>query len=489
MDKRIEAHARPAIAWHLPPFPLLVALLAYAIVLFTPAVLNDADTYWHVASGDWILDHRAVPLSDPFSFTVPGRTWVAHEWLAEVLMSLAYRAGGWSALVILFGVAAATTIGALAHYLARWMKQPAAMITLVLAAACVSPSLLARPHLLALPLLTLWTIGLLTATERKTAPPLYLLPLMTIWANLHGSFVLGLVLVPPLALDALLAARRDATPGNAWRDDAMRIVRGWSLFLVSAVAATLLTPHGWHGLFNPFQLMSLQHNASIGEWHPLNLLTLQPLEPALAALLYVVVTRRMRVPAVRMLMLLGLLYLAYRHSRHQMVAGIVGAALLAEPLGRAFGASAPSPAGRRAPLPGFVAVLVCAMLLAALRFAHPIVRGDGPVSPVTAVAAVPAPLLDQPVFNSYEFGGYLIFRHVKPFVDGRADMYGDAFMFAYIDALKPDRAVFDRLVAQYRIRWALLATGSAVAQMVATLPGWRRIHTDNIATVFVRDGP
>lgn len=79
MDKRIEAHARPAIAWHLPPFPLLVALLAYAIVLFTPAVLNDADTYWHVASGDWILDHRAVPLSDPFSFTVPGRTWVAHE--------------------------------------------------------------------------------------------------------------------------------------------------------------------------------------------------------------------------------------------------------------------------------------------------------------------------------------------------------------------------------------------------------------------------
>ena len=129
------------------------------------------------------------------------------------------------------------------------------------------------------------------------------------------------------------------------------------------------------------------------------------------------------------------------------------------------------------------------MLLAALRFAHPIVRGDGPVSPVTAVAAVPAPLLDQPVFNSYEFGGYLIFRHVKPFVDGRADMYGDAFMFAYIDALKPDRAVLDRLVAQYRIRWALLATGSAVAQMVATLPGWRRIHTDNIATVFVRDGP
>jgi hypothetical protein len=75
------------------------------------------------------------------------------------------------------------------------------------------------------------------------------------------------------------------------------------------------------------------------------------------------------------------------------------------------------------------------------------------------------------------------------FVDGRSDMYGDTFMFAYLDALKPDRDAFERLVAQYRIRWALLATHSAVAQMVATLPGWRRIHADDVAVVFVRDGP
>ncbi|KWE75109.1 hypothetical protein WL77_06365 [Burkholderia ubonensis] len=84
-------------------------------------------------------------------------------------------------------------------------------------------------------------------------------------------------------------------------------------------------------------------------------------------------------------------------------------------------------------------------------------RGDDPVSPVTAVAAVPATRLDAPVLNSYEFGGYLVFRHVKPFVDGRADIYGGAFMCAYFDALKPDRAALERLVERYRIRWAPLA--------------------------------
>ena len=136
-----------------------------------------------------------------------------------------------------------------------------------------------------------------------------------------------------------------------------------------------------------------------------------------------------------------------------------------------------------------IAALACAASLTGLRFAHPVVRGDGPISPVTALAAVPADLQKTPVFNSYEFGGYLIFRHVRPFIDGRADMYGDVFMSTYLDAARPERATFERVVKRYRVRWALLATPSAVAQMVATLPGWRRIYRDDVAAVFVREEP
>ncbi|WP_332451584.1 TolC family protein [Burkholderia ubonensis] len=123
----------------------------------------------------------------------------------------------------------------------------------------------------------------------------------------------------------------------------------------------------------------------------------------------------------------------------------------------------------------------------ALRFAFPISRGDGPVSPVTALAAVPAQLLATPCFNSYEFGGYLIFRHVKPFIDGRADMYGDPYMFAYLKAMRPDRATLEALLKRYQIRWALLATDSAAAELIATLPNWRRIHVDAVAVTLVRN--
>ena len=484
VENPIAPAAHATLASRRPSFPLLAALIGFGIVLFTPAVLNDADTYWHLAAGAWMLQHGTVPLTDPFSFTFAGKPWVAHEWLSEVMMALAYRAGGWNGLVILFGAAAAATLGCLAHYLSRWLRQPAAAFTLTFGAMCVSPSLLARPHLIALPVLAIWTVGLLSAKERHRAPPLRLLPLMLIWANLHGSFMFGLALVPAIAADAAFDAYRDAG-----QRDARRILLDWSLFFAAAVAATLVTPNGWHGLLYPIQLTGMKHIVSIGEWRPMDLLTLQPIEPALAALAFVVVSRHVRVPVPRLLILAGLAYLAYRHGRHQMLAGIVGAAVLAEPLGRAFGAASPAPArtSGRELLPTLVAGLACAALLSAIRFAHPIVRGNDAVSPASALAAVPAELRDQPVLNSHGFGGYLIFNHVRPFVDGRSDMYGDAFMFAYLDALKPDRAAFERLVEQYRIRWALLDAHSAAAAMAATLPGWRRIYADDIAAVFVRD--
>jgi hypothetical protein len=479
LENLIVSSARAIFSRCRLSFPLVAAMIAYGVVLFTPALLNDPDTYWHIETGQWILEHYSVPRVDPFSFTMAGHPWVAHEWLSEVLMALAYRALGWNGVVMLFGAAAATTVGCLAQYLAQRMRLLAATITLTLGASCVGPSLLARPHLLALPLLALWTIGLLRAQERRAPPPLRLLPLMLIWANLHASFILGLALVAPIALDALTDAKHDA-----WY-----VARNWTLFFAAAFATALLTPHGWHGLLFPFQLMGMQVDSSIGEWRPLDLNSLHPIEAALAALLYVVVSRRLRMSAPRLLIVAALLYLAFRHSRHEMVAGIVGTAVLAAPLGRAFGSTPRAPAARRLPWRDVAVGLACVALLTALRLAHHVERGDGPISPVAALAAVPPELLAAPVFNSYDFGGYLIFRHVRPFVDGRADMYGDAFMSAYIDATRPDSAAFERLVGKYRIRWALLATQSAVAQMVATLPEWRRIHTDDVAIVFVHDAP
>ena len=78
-----------------------------ALVLFVPGVLNDGDTFWHIKAGEWIIGQGAVPHTDPFSYTKAGAPWVAHEWLAEVALALAFRAGGWGGVVL----AAAAEIG------------------------------------------------------------------------------------------------------------------------------------------------------------------------------------------------------------------------------------------------------------------------------------------------------------------------------------------------------------------------------------------
>src|SRR5579883_2257403 len=68
--------------------PPLAALTAFAAALISPTVLDDGDTWWHLAAGDWIIAHHAIPRVDPFSFTMAGAPWTAHEWLAELLWPL-----------------------------------------------------------------------------------------------------------------------------------------------------------------------------------------------------------------------------------------------------------------------------------------------------------------------------------------------------------------------------------------------------------------
>ena len=94
----------------------LLALVAFAVVLWPRGVLNDGDTWWHLSAGDWILAHQAVPHADPFSYTFAGQPWVAHEWLSEVLLSLSYSGAGWPGVMLLTAAACGFATWLLARF-------------------------------------------------------------------------------------------------------------------------------------------------------------------------------------------------------------------------------------------------------------------------------------------------------------------------------------------------------------------------------------
>ena len=105
-----------------------------------------------------------------------------------MILALAYRWAGWTGVMILTAAAAGCTIGCVAFYVRRRGRLDIAVMLVLLAISCGGPSLLSRPHLIALPLVALWTIGLVSARARGVAPSFVLLPVMTVWANLHGGF-------------------------------------------------------------------------------------------------------------------------------------------------------------------------------------------------------------------------------------------------------------------------------------------------------------
>ena len=442
------------------------AALAFAVTAFAPQVLNDGDTFLHIAAGSRMLAEHAILFRDPFSYTFAGARWDAHEWLAEMVMALAYRGGGWSGLLLLFACAAGASGGVLAHALGRRLDWRAQGIVALLAMACMTGSLLARPHLLALPLLAIWTAELVAARAAGRTPSWWLLPVMCLWANIHASFLAGLAVAGGLALEAVIADRR------AWR--------GWAMFGAGALCAALVNPHFVDGVLFPLALMATPALAHIGEWQATTISPFNPIVLVSAATIYYLATRRVRLPPVRAAMLVGLLAMALMHARHQIVFAMVAPLLLADPLA----SHAPHPLRTR---PALAMGAMLLILLGAVRLALPATRRDAAVAPMTALAHVPPALRAMPVLNDYSFGGYLIFAGVRPFIDSRAELYGEAALERYAELVRPDAKTLTAAIAQYGIRWTILPPSSPIVAELDARPGWRRLYADRFAVVQIRD--
>jgi hypothetical protein len=463
--------------------PVAAALLLFALTLFSPAILNDGDTFWHIAAGDWILANRAVPTADPFTFSFGGAPWTAHEWLSEVLLALSFRLGGWSGVVVLTATAVAATIFIFIRRLARDLDGAALLCVAALGFSLIAGSLLARPHVFALPALAAWAAGLISAREKETTPSLALLPVMMLWSNLHGSFIFGLALIGPFALEAMLAAPPEKRIASA---------RGWILFGLLALGAALINPLGIEALLFPIRLMGQKSLAGVGEWRPEAFDHIGPMEIALLALLGFALLRPLRVAPVRLLLLIGLIHLALHHTRHGMLLGLLAPMILARPIALAL-AQTPQEALAQEPdasrgLTRVQAALAVSLFvaLASVRLANPVAREDGPMAPISAVAAVAAELRARPVLNHYDFGGYLIFSGVRPYIDGRADLFGDAFLDNFDRIAAGNAKALDAAIEKDAIVWTIFPPTSAVVRSLDARPGWKRIYAGPDAIIHAR---
>src|ERR1700736_2424224 len=471
-----------------PSWPLIVGLAVFIRGLAQPtALLNDPDTYLHIAAGRWMVAHAALPVHAPFSHSLAGAAWVPHEWLAELVLATVYDAAGWSGLVLLTAAAFALSLALLTRFLLRYAEPFSALIAVTLGGALVLGHLLVRPHLLALPLLVQWAGALFAARDAEAAPPFRLVPVMALWANLHGSFMFGLGLAFFLGAEAVLAPGRRSVEA-----------RRWGMFAVLAAAAALITPNGIAGFLEPFQLITMPAlQASFGEWQSPNFQEFQPLEIWLLGIIALGFATGAKLPLPRLLLLLALCHMALAHVRHAELLGLVGPLVVAAALGphitsrirsmplSAFGRGAARIAAPAA-APAVMLTLVLALSASLPLLLRPIARADDRVTPGSALAAAERMGLDAPVLNSEGFGGYLIFRGIATFIDGRAELYGNAFLDRYLAAERGGEPALAAVLDAYGITWTLLAPQQAAVSRLDSLPGWHRVYADAFAVIHAR---
>ncbi|HMK68456.1 MAG TPA: hypothetical protein VK433_07905 [Stellaceae bacterium] len=469
------------------PLPFAIAAFSFLVALaFAPNLLRDPDTLWHVVTGNWILAHGSVPHVDFYSYTMTGKPWVAHEWLAEVLLAGAYDLLGWHGLALLGALAVAAAMGILSRALLRSLDPIHVVIAVMSAWILLTYHILARPHLLALPLLVLWISTVVAARDAGKAPALPWALLMVPWANMHGSFLFGLGFAGMLALEAFARAE-DST--ERWR-----AVWGWGRFIGLASLLPLIGPNGAEVYLLPLRLLGMTYTLSIlAEWNAPDFNLVAPLEFWLLLAVLVGFVTRFRLPWSRALMVLFLLHLALKHERHGELLGFGAALLVASPLGaylreQRLASGLPLPeagTGLRLRRPVLAFGGLAFIALVALAYMQPLAPPPYRM-PAAALQAVRDRHVTGNVLNADSFGGYLIWEGIPTFVDGRADMFGDAFIEREHKAMVLASGELPALLEEYAVTWTLFQPNARAVVLLDHLPGWQRLYTGEFAVVHVR---
>lgn len=473
---------------------LFVALFLAALLAMGVRPPTDPDLGWHLQTGRYILAH-GLPRTDPFSFTATTHAWTTHEWLSQVAMALVEQAGGLPGLSLFFAGVIALTFAAV-YAASPGRPYLAAFITLL---AAVASAMVwgARPQLFNLLGLAACVLVLERVKDgRWPARALWgLPPLLAVWANLHGGFLAGVAL-----LLAYLAGE-GAQYVLPWRD-ARRLpppaLRTLAAVAPAGLLAAALNPSGpglW--VYPFFTLGSPVMQTFIQEWHSPDFQQAMFWPFALllggGAICWALAARRPT--ATEALLFFGLGGAGLVSARHIPLFAVVAAPLIGRPLTEAVAAVPRLAAGLLAPPPPTAprlrivnaALLALALAAAGAYVSAELGKFDAALAGRYPVAAVDylerSGLAGQHGFNSYNWGGYLVWRGLPVFVDGRADVYGDEFLRLYLRAYLASPR-WREAFAAFPVEYVLMEPDSPLVAVLLASGEWHSAYSDAVAVVL-----
>ncbi len=468
---------------------MLATVLTGGVYLGARLFVVDPDMWWHVKVGQSILATHHFPTIDHYSFTVSGQPFLAYERLGEVFIALATKVAGVQGLDALLLIMSCAVLLAL-YYLAtlRSGNSKAGIVAAAVLFVLASPSFSLRPQMLGYLFLIL-TLTCLELFRQGKRGALWFLPLiMLLWVNTHGSWIIGLGAVFVYWMSGLFDFTWGGIVAQPWNvQERIRI----SFSFLLCIAALPFTPYGVRTAVSPFEFaFSLPVNiAGIQEWEPMpfNLPGGKLFLLLLLGFIFMQVAYRFTWRFSEIGLFLFGTMMACLHLRFLLIFVPFFAPLFATIVARWM------PPYDRAKDKWVLNLAIMAAVVAGMIFYFPsrpeleqTVSEHFPGKAVAYLAQHPAP---EPMFNSYGFGGYLVWSRGpehKVFIDGRGDVYergGVLSDYLYISHIKPGAlAVLDG----YGVQSCLLVHDEAMTTLLAASPKWRRVYTDDVSSLFVR---
>lgn len=466
-------------------------ILLFGLLAMTARPATDPDLWWHLRTGQWIVENGRVPHSDHFSFTRGGSPWISHEWLSEGALYELWEHGGPGALIVFSAII--TTAGFLLLYLRCPGKPHWAAAATVLGAWASAPSWGARPQMFTFTLASLF-LWLLERGEDRPRLLLWIPPLFLLWLNLHAGFALGPALLLLYALGLISEAVAGTTPWQQARRIALRVL----LITLACLALVPLNPSGTQLYRYPLDtLRSHGMRSFIVEWFSpdFHQWLYAPFLLVFLLLLTALAGSRSSLKGRVLLPLLFTSFAALDAVRHipifiLLAIPVIAAAL---PLSSTFPAlSRPHPTPSR--FRGFfntTAVLLLAVfaLLRWENLAREQAAREAALFPQPAVAFLHAHRQPERLFVYYDWGGYAIWKlnpQYRVFADGRADLYGDDLLQQCIQTVVQLHQGWQGVLDHWNVQTILVPPTSALAQGLLIDPNWSARYRDSRAVIFVR---
>lgn len=462
----------------------LVSLFVISLPFFKNV---DSDFFWHIRTGQYILNTKTIPTTDIFSSTSFSHIWILHEWGSEVIMYFLYNKWGYFADCLLFGLIFSLTWIIVYICCLKLNKNKLISIALIVLGILISVYAVgARPQLISQLFIAITLLILLASKDNSKK--LYLFPLLFIfWVNLHGGWVIGIGLVGMyILMDSLYSIKDKAKiPFN-------KII----IFISSILGIIIFNPNHIQGFLYPFTYY-LGGNDSlkyINEWQSVNFHTSTGIFFLLFILYMLFVGVRKNSFSIKEYLVLGTFFIfGITSERNLPILTIIAIPLISIHT-ESFELKVPQVLKTWLYIEQFMVLLIilCVIFITNSSIYQGKLITDpwqnaNDIYPSGNANYILSHNLKGNIYNSYGDGGFLIYKlypYNKVFIDGRADVYTDKIFKDYF-AIMDANSNWQSILSKYNIKIVIADNSIPIYTLLNSNPNWKLVNKDKVSGLFL----